>query len=334
MLFESKDYFQEGKLDYDLVLNDFPWLLERNKKCILSPDSDGFLSGLLMSHFLDWKIVGYYDGKVMAKTPGTKIDDVVFLDMEIFRKNIKSIGHHMVLNNKRNVPINWDNYANCIQLNNLVGFDAKNDFRSKYPFGTIHFLLAILKTRIDGINLSHESISSLLYTDGTFKNIFNFPENSLNWLDYLDAKSPQNPLNKVFFNNAYSISSLMIDLQEYFKSISKFGKNSDKLKISNSKGEPQNLIAEGTSNFSIVDEEKNKVKNFLTFLALKTGWLFDENKWTFSNLKVYKFTKQITNKINKSVYDSISSNAFSWAITGTTTIEYTLEGPNYLSEVD
>ena len=61
----------------------------------MSPDSDGFLSGLLMSHFLGWKIVGYYDGKVLAKTPGKKLDDALASELRALglRPVIVSYGH-------------------------------------------------------------------------------------------------------------------------------------------------------------------------------------------------------------------------------------------------
>lgn len=64
--------------------------------------------------------------------------------MDVYNKNIKSIGHHMVCYNKNKLPNNWYNYDNCIQINNLRNFDKTKDFQRKYPFATIHFLLALL----------------------------------------------------------------------------------------------------------------------------------------------------------------------------------------------
>ena len=52
-------------LDHDQVFEGYPWIFEENKNCIISPDSDGFMCGLLMSHFFNWNIKGFYDGKVM-----------------------------------------------------------------------------------------------------------------------------------------------------------------------------------------------------------------------------------------------------------------------------
>ena len=49
---------------------------------------------------------------------------------------------------------------------------------------TIHMLLGLIgsKTKID---IPVSAICPLLYTDGVFKNLFNCPENCLDWLKYL-----------------------------------------------------------------------------------------------------------------------------------------------------
>lgn len=135
---------QTDKIDYEAVLKRFPWIVEKGKNCIISPDSDGLLCGLLMSYYFDWKIVGFYDGKIMILKKGFEAKDCVFLDMEIFRKEFKSIGQHMLLYNKRRKPANWFNFDNCIQPNNLREYDAKKNFRLKYPLATVHLLLGIL----------------------------------------------------------------------------------------------------------------------------------------------------------------------------------------------
>jgi hypothetical protein len=53
-------------LQYNELIKKHSWILESNKKCIISPDVDGILCGLFMSHYFDWKIVGYYDGKQLC----------------------------------------------------------------------------------------------------------------------------------------------------------------------------------------------------------------------------------------------------------------------------
>lgn len=90
------------RLDYSKIIEKYPWIVSRGQNCILSPDSDGLLCGLLMSHCFDWKIQGFYDGKVLVKAKGIPATDCVFLDTEIFRSGIRSMGQHMV--STRKVP--------------------------------------------------------------------------------------------------------------------------------------------------------------------------------------------------------------------------------------
>ncbi len=99
------------KLDYHALIARYSWIIERNQNCILSPDSDGLLCGLLMSYYLGWRIRGFYDGKVLVIDEGVKPQDCVFLDMEIFRPNIRSVGQHMVMYDKEDLPKNWNNFV-------------------------------------------------------------------------------------------------------------------------------------------------------------------------------------------------------------------------------
>ena len=47
------------------IENKYSWIFEKNVDCIISPDSDGLMCALLMSQYFDWKIKGFYDGKVL-----------------------------------------------------------------------------------------------------------------------------------------------------------------------------------------------------------------------------------------------------------------------------
>src|SRR3989338_8636574 len=120
-------------IDYEKVLKQYPWIVEHGLDCILSPDTDGLLCGLFMSRYLGWHIRGFYDGKVLALEKGFKPKDCVFLDMEIFRPTVRSVGQHMVMYDKCKLPSNWSNLSQCISANNLRNFDCKNDFQKKYP---------------------------------------------------------------------------------------------------------------------------------------------------------------------------------------------------------
>lgn len=56
-------------------------LFKKEQKTIISPDVDGLLCGLLMSNYLDWEIVGFYDGKLICFDRESNISECVFLDV-------------------------------------------------------------------------------------------------------------------------------------------------------------------------------------------------------------------------------------------------------------
>ena len=43
---------QNDRADFDVLLDAFPWINERDRLCVLSPDSDGLLCGLFMSKLI------------------------------------------------------------------------------------------------------------------------------------------------------------------------------------------------------------------------------------------------------------------------------------------
>lgn len=324
------------KINYEEIIKNYPWIVEKGQNCILSPDSDGLLCGLFMSAYLNWKVKGFYDGKVMLLDKNVSAKDCVFLDMEVFRKNIRSVGHHMVQFNKRKKPSNWDNYKNCIQPNNLRDYDGYNDFRLKYPLATIHLLIGIVGSKIK-FKIPETAIRALFFTDGTFNVLFKYPENVLNWLNYLRANEEQNPLKDVFENEKYSVFSLMKAMDEFFKKrdeISIVKERGDRLRISETDGSPANI--EKYNNFyKINSEAKERIEKFIKILSNLTGWKYNQDSWTWEDLKLYRFTKVdfagSKIRLNNETFEKfLSKKPLTWAMTSGQNIEYTLEKPDKL----
>lgn len=327
----------DEKIDYGEIVSKFPWILKKKQNCILSPDSDGFLCGLFMSHFLDWKIKGFYDGKVMVLEKGILSSECIFLDMEIFRENIKSVGHHMVLYNKNSRPENWNNFDNCIQPNNLRGYDGYKTFRLKYPLATIHFLIGIIGSKIK-LKIPETAIPALFFTDGTFNVLFKYPENVLNWLNYLRANEESNPLKDVFENEKYSVFSLMKAMDEFFRKrdeISIQNERGDRLKISNTDGSTHNIHS--INDGYVIDQDAvGRIEQFIKMLAQLTGWSYVRDSWAWAGLDLYKFTKRDfqrdESRVNNHNYkELIHKNPLSWAMTSGNNIEYTLEEPDTMT---
>jgi len=332
-------YTFEDRMDYEELIKNCPWIAEKNVNAIISPDSDGFLCGLLMTNFLGWKIKGYYDGKVLLLEEGIRIHDCIFLDMDVYRHDIRSIGHHMVMFNKLRLPSSWQNFRNCIQPNNIRNYDFYRDFPLKYPLATIHLLLGIIST-IQNIEILNSAICPLLFSDGTWMNLFGYTENSLNWIKFLGAENPSNPLNKVFCNKHYSVHDMMLAMNDFLRKRDSIcapremgaRERGDRLIISTADG-PYNLDKVGKL-YSINNDAKKRAEQFLRLLSDLTKWDYKDKDWVWGNLGIRIFTKDIfskTGRLSNRDFDRfIESNPLSYAITSNQRIEYTLETPDKL----
>jgi hypothetical protein len=329
---------KEKPIDFALVKSQYPWILEREKNCILSPDSDGLLCGLFMSHYFGWKVVGFYDGKVLLLKKGisTRDDNCVFLDIEVSRPFAKSVGHHMLLWNNKQIPPNWmTNFSCCLQPNNLREYDGKNYFRLKYPLATIHLLMAIAGSYTN-VEILRSAIAPLFFVDGTFNVLYSYPENVLNWLNFLRIHDTESPLRALFMHDHFSVYSQMIEMESFFQKRDKLsitGERGDKFVISDKDSSFKNIAADAQGTFRISDSAQTKVKGFLRLLAEGTEWTFQERSWNFEELQKFQFTKSSFEASgwklnNKTFANFMNKNPLSWAMTSGTNIEFTLESPD------
>lgn len=327
------------------IVEKYPWIKGENQKLIISPDSDGFLSSLLLINYFNARVVGYYDCKVMLCEEEVEPRECTFVDLDIFCQDFKSIGHHMVCFNKNKKPDNWHHYDNCIQVNNLRDFDCKHNFQQKYPFATIHFLLSLLET-VKDIEIAPKAIVPLLFSDGVLNNLFGYPENCLEWFQWMKANIPESLLYHVFYKEI-PFSSVMAQVKDFFEARDRYNstcyydfnerriverhksRSGHHMIISQSNGTPTNIIPNADGTYDIFNNEKLRIMGFVDLMAGLMGWHTCPEKWGFSNMRLYRFKKEIlsdssTLRLNQKNYKEIvESNCFSMAITGTTTIEYT-----------
>lgn len=314
-------------LDYTMLVKKYPWIVKRGQDCIISPDSDGLLCGLLMTNYFGWRVRGFYDGKILLIAQEYKPKDCVFLDMEIFRKNVRSVGQHMVMFNRNKLPPGWENFENCISANNLRDYDVNHNFSQKYPLGTIHLLLSIAGLEKE-IDITTDAICPLLYTDGTFKNLFNYPDNCLGWLRYLQAEKKTSPLHKIFFNDHYTISSLMLALEEFFSElrIVAHGKRgADKIRFSDSKGK---LINFDRNKGTLSQSTRQQAEQFLELLAEKVDWAYKPEHWSWTKLRAVFFKKGNIVPGLARYQDLMKKKPISLAVISGRSIEYTLDPSN------
>ena len=324
---------RSDQIDFDAVARKFPWLFQRNLDCIVSPDSDGLLCALLMSHHLGWKVRGFYDGKVLAVDQQTKPSDCVFLDMEIFRSGVRSVGQHMLLYNRNQTPEQWHQFDQSFAVNNFRGHDKLHEFQLKYPFGTIHVLMVTLASQLK-IELSDEAVAPLLFTDGTYHNLFGYTENSLNWLHYLRLDEPGNPLAELLSIKKYTITQLMEHMNGFWRrrdEISIKGERGDRIAISRRGDKPEiHNMTDNGKNFRLADSALNRAVRFIKLLESDTGWKYREEHWQWKDWSVHLFEKGSMNLTGKRLNgpnfkELIANNPLSLAITSGNALEYTLD---------
>jgi len=192
----------EDRLAPKNVRAEHPWLLERDKPMVLSPDLDGLLSGALLSQALGWRLVGLYDASTLWLRPGFKPSDAVFVDHDIYDRRIASIGHHILVwgPDVRALPRkHTDPGVPRLNPNLARRFCFRDHFARKYPFGTFHLLL-VLYANWDKISVpqpTEDFLALALHVDSSLQNAFSYPENALDWMRWLGGDEKQSPLYSV-----------------------------------------------------------------------------------------------------------------------------------------
>lgn len=175
-------------MNYDQILQFYPWLIQRNQNAIISFDTDGWITGVLLSEILDWKIVGYYDSENLILKHGIQTDNCVFIDVEIFRNSKRSFGHHLIMYDFKNLPADFNHRTEKIFNPNFIRrFDTRNYYRRKYPLATFHLYDKILReSGIGSINLENdEALSVVWFIDGLSNFMDKYKPNIKEWSTYL-----------------------------------------------------------------------------------------------------------------------------------------------------
>jgi len=199
--------------------------------------------------------------------------------------------------------------------------DVRNNFQEKYPLAMIHFLLCAVSSK-KNISVPTSAISPLMYVDGTFKNLLNYPENCVSWLKFLNTRDPDSPIYQIYILFANRrLSDMIHDLEkifEKFRGINQGRRGGDKFKVS-----------DAYTGYGFSRNYIQKIEEVINLLSNLTGWHYYSNKWTLTNLNLFSYSKEIEEKLNKRKYfEIINGNPISLAVTATTRLEYTLETPD------
>lgn len=130
------------------LLAKHPWIRERDLPMVVGTDLDALMSALFLHHSRGWRIVGFYNLESVFAVESETLDSLrraVWVDLDIAQADIRSIGHHIVTQNRDQVPPVLASSLNP----NLHRRISAGQFARKYPLATVHWLAWLLDQRID-----------------------------------------------------------------------------------------------------------------------------------------------------------------------------------------
>jgi len=192
---------------------------ENETNIIVNSDLDGILSGLILSNYLELKIAGFSNSldKIWLNP---NIQDNIFagtyVDLYISDSRVKCVDQHVIgANREHNSRIS--EYGTKLNPNIIKSRThmPKNSYTTKYPFGTVHFIIAFLernKISIDiDLNKEIEGITLkdlLLRADDTMKTTRSSPyeSNARDWWKWLYKYSNKGKMITELAQYLYAIS--------------------------------------------------------------------------------------------------------------------------------
>ena len=188
-------------------------LFKFNKNIVINTDIDGFLSGMILQKYYGCRVVGFTDSaKSLWISPEVvSIKDPIYIDLYVVDPDVVCIENHI---------ISYDSIqTNEIKsLHRLMGYyefrtkwnpnlernrNCQDNYIYKYPFGTVHYLIALMAqdnihVRLD--NLSKEIIIQDIWTtfrvtpgmillradDALNSSLIKYKENCRDWWQWLE----------------------------------------------------------------------------------------------------------------------------------------------------
>lgn len=121
-------------------------IFDRNPNIIINNDIDGFLSGMILQHYLGCEVVGFTNSKdkVWVIPEVQSIYDPVYIDMYVNRPDVVCIDQHVVADNQERFNRILA-YGTKLNPNlQLAPRTLENNYKKKYPFGTVHYLIHLM----------------------------------------------------------------------------------------------------------------------------------------------------------------------------------------------
>ena len=200
--------------DTKQIFINYPWLKQRNMPMIISSNYDGMICASLLSHFLDWKLVGYYNHESLwiSKKAIENKKEIIWVDLNILPKQGKGVGGHIVSVDGY-IP---DGFESSCNPNILNGLTSQN-FDSKFPFSTLIFLMWMYNIQIPNSDFAKLLI---LNSDASWMKWQHYKDNCKAWINKLgnynwdtffqnvDSKLFDKKIDNILYPELLSISKL------------------------------------------------------------------------------------------------------------------------------
>ena len=299
------------------IFSRYPWI-NPDINCtppylVIGDDLDSLLSAALWNHASsrDWIIIGIYHkySKIFTSTRYSEdLEKAIWLDLDINSWDIKSLGHHLILDNNSRLPGN--NHLNLNYLRNV----SLDNFKQKYPLGTIHFLMFLFNQEIPQRKYAREMILS---ADSSWINgqPRRFHENVKDWiyqcLPLQSLQASQNEFGKLEFEKS---------MQQYFDYL-----NSNNVPQGAGQVSSEHLKLTGYQ-FQFDPGQKKVLNNYFTIIENITGWcppkITNFDKKIMGTRKKTRLNKNKSLKLSKIIE---SDRIFSYVFPKKGYINYTID---------
>ena len=291
------------------IINQFPWLKKKNCKYIISSSYDGLICSSFLNHFLNWELVGYYDLESLwiSKNAVDNKEDIIWVDLNILPIQGRAIGGHIVAYNNK-IPKGFDSSCNP----NILVKLSSGDFKYKYPFSTIMFLLWLHKKYI---NSNDDAKFAVLNADDVWLKCQNYKTNCNLWektlADYdwnlllgkINSKMFEKKINQKYYP--------FFESNNFFNQTGKITSNHYGIKSRQLWFNP--------------DWDENIILNLIDYFAEKLEWTPPNLPIISDRIDGIKNKVGLTTIKNEGIDSFIKKNkVFSYAITSTKTMSFTI----------
>ena len=178
---------------------------------ITSPDVDGILSATLLAHLYGARLAGVYTTRYLILFDGVtpqQAKSALWLDHDISHEGIQCMGQHLVDHSPLDrLPKRGANSFNPNQFfrqtwkSSFYGSSMKEGKRDKYPYATIHFLMAGLD--VPDPTPGTAAFALLAHADGSWGTCVDYRLNTLTWKGTMfgDSRPLVNELNDGYVND-------------------------------------------------------------------------------------------------------------------------------------